>query len=160
MSKRQEEEQKSQGETSSGKVWKMALPSLDFGAELVVYRCCSREAGARRGSGGADCRVGCGGRHSRGPGWRDPSKGAEGKEPEKVETVKRRGLDGNEKGREEVKVHVARNGPAWSTEKKYMRRYKGKCDIFFGIEHRLRKEEVEEQCQRRMEVCSECSENY
>ena len=28
------------------------------------------------------------------------------------------------------------NGSAWSTERKYMRRYKGKCDIFFGIEHR------------------------
>ena len=26
-----------------------------------------------------------------------------------------------------------------------MRRYKGKCEIFFGIEHRLRKEEMEEQ---------------
>ena len=26
-----------------------------------------------------------------------------------------------------------------------MRRYRGKCDIFFGIEHRLRKEEMEEQ---------------
>ena len=26
-----------------------------------------------------------------------------------------------------------------------MRRYKGNCDIFFGIEHRLRKEELEEQ---------------
>ena len=26
-----------------------------------------------------------------------------------------------------------------------MRRYKGKCDIFFGTEHRLRKEEMEEQ---------------
>ena len=32
------------------------------------------------------------------------------------------------------------NGSAWSTERKYMRRYKGRCDIFFGIEHRLRKE--------------------
>ena len=37
------------------------------------------------------------------------------------------------------------NGSAWSTERKYMRRYKGKCDIFFGIEHRMRKEEMEEQ---------------
>ena len=37
------------------------------------------------------------------------------------------------------------NGSAWSTEKKYMRRYKGTFDIFFGIEHRLRKEEMEEQ---------------
>ena len=26
-----------------------------------------------------------------------------------------------------------------------MRRYKGKCDVFFGIEHRLRKEAMEEQ---------------
>ena len=26
-----------------------------------------------------------------------------------------------------------------------MRRYKGKWDIFFGVEHRLRKEEMEEQ---------------
>ena len=37
------------------------------------------------------------------------------------------------------------NGSAWSTEKGYMRRYKGTFDIFFGIEHRLRKEEMEEQ---------------
>ena len=29
-----------------------------------------------------------------------------------------------------------------------MRRYKGKCDIFFGIEHRLRREEMEEQFNR------------
>ena len=28
---------------------------------------------------------------------------------------------------------------------KYMRRVKGKCDIFFGIEHGSRKEEMEEQ---------------
>ena len=38
------------------------------------------------------------------------------------------------------------NGSAWSTERKYMRRSQGKCDIFFGVEHRLRKEEeMEEQ---------------
>ena len=29
------------------------------------------------------------------------------------------------------------NGSAWSTKRKYMRRHKGRCDIFFGIEHRL-----------------------
>ena len=43
------------------------------------------------------------------------------------------------------------NGSAWSTERKYMRRYKGKCDIFFGIEHRLRKEEIEDQFNREAE---------
>ena len=34
------------------------------------------------------------------------------------------------------------NGSAWRAERKYMRRYKGKCDMFFGIKHRLRKEEM------------------
>ena len=37
------------------------------------------------------------------------------------------------------------NGSAWSTEKKHKRRYKGTFDIFFGVKHRLRKEEMEEQ---------------
>ena len=36
-------------------------------------------------------------------------------------------------------------GSAWSTEKKYMRRYRGTFYIFFGVEHRMRKEEMEEQ---------------
>ena len=45
---REKDEQESQDETISGKIWKMALPSLDFDAELVVWRCCSREAGAKR----------------------------------------------------------------------------------------------------------------
>ena len=40
------------------------------------------------------------------------------------------------------------NGSAWSTERKCMRRYKEKCDILFGNEHRLRKEEMEEQFNR------------
>ena len=34
------------------------------------------------------------------------------------------------------------------TEWKYMRRFIGKCDIFLGIEHRLRKEDMEEQFNR------------
>ena len=37
------------------------------------------------------------------------------------------------------------NGSAWSTERKKMRRSEEKCDVFFGIQHRLRKEEMEEQ---------------
>ena len=43
------------------------------------------------------------------------------------------------------------DGSAWSTEKKCMRRYKGKCDIFFGLEHRLRKEEMEERFNKEAE---------
>ena len=37
------------------------------------------------------------------------------------------------------------NGSAWSTERKHMKRYKGIFDIFFGIEHRMKKEESEKQ---------------
>ena len=40
------------------------------------------------------------------------------------------------------------NGSAWSTQRKYMSRDIGKCDIFFGMEHRLRTEEMEEQLNR------------
>ena len=42
-----------------------------------------------------------------------------------------------------------------------MRRYKGTFDVFFGIEHRLRKEEMEEQVKREaLEVCNERSKNH
>ena len=40
------------------------------------------------------------------------------------------------------------NGSVWSAERKHMRRHKGKCDIFFGTEHRLWKEEMEEHFNR------------
>ena len=54
------------------------------------------------------------------------------------------------------------NGSAWSTERKHMRRYKGKCDIFFGIEHRLERKEIEEQFNRDATdgICSGCSKNH
>ena len=56
------------------------------------------------------------------------------------------------------------NGSAWSTEKKCMRRYKSTFGIFFGIEHRLRKDEMEEQLNKeangRMEVCGRRCENH
>ena len=57
--------------------------------------------------------------------------------------------DRTEVRKEEKRLRCALlNGSAWSTEKKYMRRYKGTFDIFFGIEHRLRKEEMEAQLNR------------
>ena len=37
------------------------------------------------------------------------------------------------------------NDSAWSMERKYMKRYKSTCAIFFGVEHRMRKEGMEEQ---------------
>ena len=53
-----------------------------------------------------------------------------------------KGADWTEMRKEETWLKCTLlNGSAWSTEKKYMRRYRGKCDVFFGIEHRLIKEE-------------------
>ena len=40
-----------------------------------------------------------------------------------------------------------------------MRRYKGKCDIFFGIEHRLRREEMEGQFNREAKEGWRCAED-
>ena len=37
------------------------------------------------------------------------------------------------------------DGSARNTERKYMRRYRSAWDIFFGIEHMMRREDVEEQ---------------
>ena len=57
-----------------------------------------------------------------------------------------KGVDRTEMRKEEKRLRCALLcGSAWSTEKKYVRRYRGTFDIFFGIEHRLRKEEMEEQ---------------
>ena len=57
-----------------------------------------------------------------------------------------KGADWTEMRKEEKRLRCTLlNGSAWSTEKKYVRRYKGTFDIFFGIAHRLTKEEMEEQ---------------
>ena len=60
-----------------------------------------------------------------------------------------KGVDRKEMRKEEKNLRCAfENGSAWSTERKYMRRYEGTFDVFLGIEHRLRKEEMEEQFNR------------
>ena len=73
----------------------------------------------------------------------------EQKERHQREWKRSKGVDRNEMGKGEKKLRCALlNGLAWSTERKYMRRYKGTFDVFFGMEHRLRKEEMEEQFNR------------
>ena len=56
-----------------------------------------------------------------------------------------KGVDRNEMRKEEriMRWCALLNDSAWSTEREHMRRYKGTFDIFFGIEHRLVKEEME-----------------
>ena len=59
------------------------------------------------------------------------------------------GLDRTEMRKEEKRLRCALlNGSACSTERTFMRRYKGTFEVFFGMEHRLRKEEMEEQFNR------------
>ena len=60
------------------------------------------------------------------------------------------GADWTEMRKEEKRLKCTLlNGSAWSTEKKCMRRYEAKCDIFFEIEHRLRKEKMEDSSTKR-----------
>ena len=86
------------GETVSGKFWKMALPHLNFDAELVLCRCCSKEAGAKRrsGSAGNHHRVGCGGRHFR-----------EQKEKHQREWKRSKGVDRTDMRNEEKRLRCA-----------------------------------------------------
>ena len=61
-------------------------------------------------------------------------------------------LNGSAKSTEEkymksIEVYFAQRVDVEYREK-YMRRHKGKCDIFFGIGHRLSKEKMEEQFNR------------
>ena len=57
-----------------------------------------------------------------------------------------RGVDRTDLRKEEKRFRCALlHGSTWSTERKYMKRYKGTFDGFFGIEHRVRKQEMEEQ---------------
>ena len=81
-----------------------------------------------------------------------------------MEAAKRRGWNEYEGGGEVFEVYLAQ----WvdmEYREKNMLSYKEKCDnIFFGIEHTLRKEEMEEQFNReakgRMETCSRRSKSY
>ena len=56
----------------------------------------------------------------------------------------RKSRSGMQKSPNTVKCTLL-SGSAWCTDGKYMRRYTGTFDIFFGIEHRMRREEMEEQ---------------
>ena len=77
------------------------------------------------------------------------SPSAAGAELAKYQCCSRRTTEKNGSGDENLTRSAdRRNQLAWSTERQYMRRYRGKCDIFLGIEHRLRKEEREEQLNR------------
>ena len=79
------------------------------------------------------------------------SRQMDGGDSTQVETAERSRRDRNEKRREEIEVHFAK----WIGQE---------FAIFFAIEHRLRKDEMEEQFNKvakgRMEVCGRRGENH
>ena len=124
----------------------MAPPALDFDAESVLCRCCSREAGANREAEVPEIIIVSDAMEGTlvdldGKSLQEEQKG---RHPRKWELSKWADWTEMRKGEKRLKCTLL-NGSAWSTEKKFLRRYKGTFDIFFGIEHRLRKEEMEEQ---------------
>ena len=151
----QEERRTSQSETNLGEVWRVALSLFAFWAELAMCQRCSRRIAEKDGddekmdAARSSSEREADGRRRFPQRWRQP-KGEDRTGMKKEATLLRCTL---------------LDGSAWSTEKKYMRRYKGKCDIFLGIEHRLRKEDMEEHSfqqrgQGRMEICGGCSKNH
>ena len=93
----------------------MALPSLDFDAELVLCRCCSREAGAKRrsGSAGIHHRVGCGGKAVLWTLMASLQKDQQQKHQKEWKWT--RGVDQTEMRKEEKRLRCALlNGSAWS----------------------------------------------
>ena len=110
----------------------MVLSPFSSGAELAVCQCCSRRIAEKDGDDGKVAAAGSSSEreqmrrrfHRR---WKQP----EGEDRTKM--------------KKEAGLHLANWISLEYRERKYMRRYKGKCDIFFEMEHRLRKEEMEEQ---------------
>ena len=137
MSERKQEAVKEKGRKRNKsprakQVWKMAFLSLDFDAELVVYRVA---AGRLEPEGKAEVQKitivsdAVGGTKVDLDG-RSFQEERMGKPPRKWKRSK--GADWTEMRKEEKKLKCTLlNGSAWSTEKKYMRRYTGTFDIFF-----------------------------
>ena len=133
MKKRRKGKQKKcktpQSETNLGDIWEVALSPSDSGAELAERQCQEeqKEAVMRMQH---EVQI----KESR---WTEAV-------PEKWKQPKGEDRTGMKKEARLLRCTLL-NGSAWSTEKKYLTRYKGKCDIFFGIEHKLRTEDMEEQ---------------
>ena len=122
--------------TGLGEVWKIALSLGAVDTELALCQCCSRRIAEKDGDNGKVAAAAAENSSQRGQ--------MGGGSSTKVEAAKR---EDRSKMKKEAKLLrcALPNGSAWSTERKYMRRYRGKCDIFFGSEHRLRKEDIAEQ---------------
>ena len=107
----------------------MALSPFAIWAELAVCHCCSGRIAEKDGDDGKD---------------EAPGSSSQREQMDGGDSTK--GPDRTEMRKEDKRLRcILLTGSAWNTEKKYMRRYKGRCVIFFGTEHRMRKEEMEEQ---------------
>ena len=103
------------------------------GAELAMCQCSSSRSEEKDVGDGEDAAGSVGKRRQMGGG-----------DSTKVEAAKRRRLDWEEEGGKSCEVCTAQ----WiglEHREKVFEKIKAKCDIFFGIDQRVRKEEMEEQ---------------
>ena len=97
----------------------MALSPFAFGAEMAMCQRCSGWTAEKDVDDGKDAAAGSSGKREQ----------MGGGDSTKVEAAKRRRTE--MKRKEKMLRCTSPNGSAWSTERKYMRRYIGKCEIFF-----------------------------
>ena len=76
--------------------------------------------------------------------------------PKEVAAGRLRSQKKNAEGIENGKMYNI-DETTWSTEKKYMNRYRGIFDIFFGVEHRMKNRRdvgaVQQRGRARVEIC-------
>ena len=114
----------SQSKTNLREIWEVILSLPDHGTELAKRQRSSRRTTKKNRCSDEDVRRSA-----------EQREQMDGVNPEKVDAAERGRRNGNEE--------------RGKTEKRYTRIYKGKCDFFFfGTEHRLRREEMEEQFNR------------
>ena len=128
-------------------IWEVALSPFVSGTELAKCQCCNRRTIKKDGSGDEDA-----------------ARSAVHKESRLAEETPKmwkqpKGEDRTEMKKEaRVWVCTVLNGSAWITEKKYLSRYKGKCEIFFWCRAQIEEGgnggAVQQRGKGRMEICS------
>ena len=128
------EKETARGKVDLREVWKMSVSLTDGCTKLGVCKRSIRRSPRQERISNEDMATDGGQRKKLGRGL-----------SEEVEAKRWSGQNKKTRGGGEDFGAHSLNGSAWSTEKKYMRRYRGTFHIIFAVEHRMKKEEMEEQ---------------
>ena len=116
------EARRTKSETDPGEDWEMAPSPLAIGAEWAICQRCSRRTAEKT-------------KAMERMQQQFQVKGGRWAEEIPQRWRKLKGEDRTEMEKEAKLLRCTLlNGTAWSAERKYMRRYGGKCDVFFGME--------------------------